>query len=61
MTRDCAFAVRHRMMVEARYYALIASLDWLDWGIRYRASIAGEECLDTAREADAFIRECAEV
>ena len=61
VTRSEALVIRQVWLTGARQMALIASLDWLDWGTRYRAAVVGDECLEIAREADAFIRECAEV
>ena len=61
MTSAEAIIIRQFMMLGARQMALIASLDWLDSGTRYKAAVTGDECLEIARECDAYIRECAEV
>jgi len=52
-----ATAIRFDMLKEARAMAVIAANSRLRWGVRYHAAVAGDDCLDVAKDCDAFIRQ----
>jgi hypothetical protein len=56
MSLELAFKHRADMLLHAAQLAAWAANDRLPWGIRYRAAVTGDHCLDIAKEYDAFIR-----
>ena len=56
MTRQEALQSRGEMLTRARQMAAVAANERFRWGIRYEAAVLGDNCLDLAKEYDAFIR-----
>ena len=56
MTRQEALQGRAEMLARARQMAAVTANERFRWGIRYEAAVLGDNCLDLAKEYDAFIR-----
>lgn len=57
MSRVEAMTIRAEMLARARAMALVAGNESLPWGKRYHAAVAGDDCLDIAKLAAAYIRD----
>ena len=57
MTHKDALTCRAEMLLRASLMAAYAANEALPWGYRYHAAVTGDDCLDVAKEFDAYIKE----